>query len=124
MSDESFVVYALGSNDNKYYVGRCDKFPLNIEDVKVSTKFKPIKIVEVVMTNDPFDEDKMVKKYMEKYGIDNVRGGSYKSTKLKKREIKVIRKEINYVSKGFSKILLRQLKNDAIIKAASKWFFL
>ena len=41
-----------------------------------TTKYKPIKVVELI-EGDNYDEDKYTLKYMEQYGIDNVRGGSF-----------------------------------------------
>jgi hypothetical protein len=40
-------------------------------------KYKCICLVEHLNDADPFDEDAMTKRYMLRYGIDNVRGGSY-----------------------------------------------
>lgn len=39
--------------------------------------YKPIKVEKVIENATPFDEDKWVKIYMNKHGIDKVRGGAY-----------------------------------------------
>lgn len=40
-------------------------------------KYKFIEMIDVIETNEHFLEDMYVKKYMNRYGINNVRGGSY-----------------------------------------------
>ena len=40
-------------------------------------KYKPIRLVKLIPNCDKYDEDKYTKKYMGKYGINNVRGGAY-----------------------------------------------
>jgi hypothetical protein len=50
-------------------------------------KYKPIEPLELIPNCDDYDEDKYTRKYMDKYGIDNVRGGSFVSIKLDKNTI-------------------------------------
>ena len=38
---------------------------------------RPVKVKKIIKGCDRYDEDKMVKKLMAKYGIDKVRGGRY-----------------------------------------------
>ena len=40
-------------------------------------KYKPVELVLTIMNASPFDEDRYVLEYMEKHGIEKVRGGSY-----------------------------------------------
>ncbi len=51
-------------------------------------------ILESKETNDIMDVDKMVKKYMLIYGIDNVRGGSYNNDVLEEWQIKSLEHEL------------------------------
>lgn len=80
-------IYVLKLTNNKYYVGKTDNPDLRLKahiDNSGSTwtkKYKPIKIIEL-FEGDKYDEDKYVQKYMDKYGIENVRGGSYSNIKL------------------------------------------
>ena len=45
-------------------------------------KYKPIEIYSLIPNCDDYDEDKYTKKMMDKFGIDNVRGGSFSMIKL------------------------------------------
>ncbi len=51
-------------------------------------------ILEEIITDDIMDVDKVVKKYMLKYGIDMVRGGSYKNEVLEEWQIKSLEHEL------------------------------
>jgi hypothetical protein len=42
-----------------------------------TTKYKPISVLELIKDCDEYDEDKYTRKYMDKFGVDNVRGGSF-----------------------------------------------
>jgi hypothetical protein len=57
-------------------------------------KYKPIGIEKVYENASPFDEDKNVKIYMNKYGIDKVRGGAYTSIDLTEEQEDMIRNEL------------------------------
>lgn len=46
------------------------------------------------MNVSPFEEDKVTKEYMYKYGIDNVRGGSYANVKLSNFHIDALNMEM------------------------------
>lgn len=87
--------------DNKYYVGKTNNLDNRFHQHKIgqgsywTRKYKPIKILKYYNTYDNFDEDKETIKYMNKYGIDNVRGGSFSKIKLDKEDIYVINKMIN-----------------------------
>ena len=56
---------------------------------------KPIKKIELHLNCDSYDEDKYVKIYMAKYGIDNVRGGSYCTMILDEDTKKLLQREID-----------------------------
>ena len=81
-------IYILELTDNKYYVGKTGNPSFRLESHFNSNgsawtrKYKPIKILAVIPNCDDYDEDKYTKIYMDKYGINNVRGGSYVQIKL------------------------------------------
>lgn len=86
-------IYVLKLYNNKYYVGKTDNPDTRIENHYKNNgslwtkKYKPIKIIEI-FEGDKYDEDKYVLKYMDKYGINNVRGGSYSSINLSESQNK------------------------------------
>lgn len=68
--DNYFVYYSDTELESKILI----EIELLFEFPKIH---HPIKIIETSWTSDLFEIDKYVKKYMMKYGIDKVRGGSY-----------------------------------------------
>ena len=93
-------VYILQLELNKYYIGKT-----NNPDIRLDSHFnssgsewtkiyKPIKVYELISNCDTYDEDKFTLKYMEKEGIDNVRGGSFSKIELSDEEIKLINQMI------------------------------
>ena len=96
----------LECESGKYYVGKTDRtigerFAEHVGGIKGSewTKiYKPIKIIDTANLNTVLDEDITVKKYMLKYGIENVRGGSYSQVNLHYQQIKCLKTEFNTAS--------------------------
>ena len=56
---------------------------------------KPIKVISVLDGNDIFAEEKHTYLAMDKYGIENVRGGSYSTIKLSENDKKKISEVIH-----------------------------
>jgi predicted GIY-YIG superfamily endonuclease len=96
----SFLIYALKCQHGKYYVGKTKK-PINVrfrEHVSGTgsewTKLhSPIEILET-KPGDKWEEDTMVHRMIEKYGIDNVRGGTYCNIKLTSDQINELNTKI------------------------------
>ena len=85
------IIYALQLEQGKYYVGkthRSEGAELRFQEHLSGrgsewTKFyKPISIIESYEHHSTFEEDVLTKKYMMKYGIEHVRGGSYTMIEL------------------------------------------
>lgn len=83
-------VYILKLIGGKYYIGSSENVEQRIQQhfdgngSAWTKKYKPIKKVDVIDNCDKFDEDKYTKQYMSKYGIDNVRGGTYCEINIEK----------------------------------------
>lgn len=79
-------VYVLELMNNKYYVGSTAKITVNMDVVNYhipwTQKYKPIRLLNIIYDCDKYDEDKYTRKYMDDYGLDNVRGGSFSSEYL------------------------------------------
>jgi hypothetical protein len=93
-------IYTLQLNQGKYYVGKTSnpnfriKSHFNSEGSEWTKIYKPKKLLELI-EGDDYDEDKYTKMYMDKYGINNVRGGSYTSIILDKDTKKLLEKNSN-----------------------------
>ena len=94
-------IYVLQLKSGKYYVGKTStpefriKSHFNASGSLWTKKYSPLKIIDLIPDCDNFDEDKYTIKYMEKFGIDNVRGGSYTRFKLDKSIKNLINKNIS-----------------------------
>lgn len=102
IQDKTFKVYILRLVSNKYYVGKTsrnvdERFMehINREGASWTKKYRPIEIMEYFETDDKFDEDKHTLKMMDKYGIENVRGGSFAGEILTNEQLSVIEQIIN-----------------------------
>ncbi len=86
-------IYILQLEKGKYYVGKTINpyFRLgshfNSNGSAWTKKYKPIKMVELIPNCDDYDEDKYTRIFMDKYGINNVRGGSFVSMELEQSTI-------------------------------------
>ena len=98
---KKLTIYILELESGKYYIGKTYNPDFRISDHFASvgsawtTQYKPIKVVSIINDCDAYDEDKWTVKYMAKYGIDNVRGGSFCEVVLKNKDINFIRKMID-----------------------------
>jgi len=94
-------IYALQLQQGKYYIGKTDNPSFRLDSHFNSngsvwtSLYKPIKVLEVIPNCDSYDEDKYTMKYMDKYGINNVRGGSFVSIELDKSTIKHLKQMRN-----------------------------
>ncbi len=77
-------IYILKLENNKYYVGKTNKkmyrrYQEHQQGLgsQWTKKYKPVSIEHICLEVSEFDEDNLTKQTMMKYGIDNVRGGSY-----------------------------------------------
>ena len=81
-------IYVLALEQNKYYIGKTNNLQFRIQDhvdgngACWTKLYKPINLVEIIPHCDDYDEDKYTLIYMDKYGIDHVRGGSYVTINL------------------------------------------
>ena len=85
-----FFIYCTETDDKNKVMMECEllfDFP---------HLYKPKSFVEQRWNIDMMDVDKCVKKYMLKYGIENVRGGTYQSVVLTKEQIHNINTEFEY----------------------------
>ena len=97
-------IYVIQLQNDKYYIGKTVNPHFRIEahftnnGTEWTKLHKPIKILELIPNCDDYDEDKYTYKYMDKYGIDNVRGGSYTSPILDKETRNQLKKISNSIN--------------------------
>jgi hypothetical protein len=90
-------IYVLQLQQGKYYVGKTSNPSFRLNDHFVNNgsiwtkKYKPLKILKLIPNCDDYDEDKYTRIYMEKYGINNVRGGSFVKYRLSEPVVQVLK---------------------------------
>ena len=96
------IIYILLLENSKYYIGKTKNLDLRLKQhfndsvygAIYTKKYKPLKLIETFPIVSIFCEDKYVKIYMEKYGINNVRGGTYSQEFLSQDAVRLLEKEI------------------------------
>ena len=97
---EKTNIYVLKLTSGKYYIGKSSKCDERIEShldgngSYWTSKYTPIGIEKIIKNVSPFEEDKITKEYMSKYGINNVRGGTYITEYLSETQTEHLKKEI------------------------------
>ena len=99
------TLYVLQLEDGKWYIGKTDDIAKRYQQHKSGyngshwTKvYKPIKIERSQQIVSVHDENNITKDYMKKYGIDNVRGGSYTQVELEDYQYECLKYEIRCIS--------------------------
>jgi predicted GIY-YIG superfamily endonuclease len=103
-------VYVLALEGGRYYIGRTKEVlssspngdgqfrrfeqHLNGNGSAWTKKYKPIAIEKTLENVSIFEEDKVTKEYMDKYGIDMVRGGSYVQIELNEIQKRTLKAEM------------------------------
>ena len=83
-------IYILKLESKKWYIGISENIENRINNhikgkgSRWTNKYKPLKLIKSYKIKDLHDEDKVTIEYMEKYGIINVRGGTFCECKFSK----------------------------------------
>lgn len=101
MESNDLKMYVLKLENGKYYVGSTRAFieRLNqhlIGGTSYTSKNHVVDVVEVRSNAAPHDENMIVKEYMRKFGINNVRGGAYSNAELTASQVENLQAEINH----------------------------
>lgn len=82
-------IYILKLEKGKYYIGKTNNPDIRINEhftkncaSQWTKKYKPIKVEKIIPNCDNYDEDSYTLRYMNIYGIENVRGGQFVRLKL------------------------------------------
>lgn len=93
-------IYILKLENGNYYVGKStdpeSRIQQHFNGVGSSWTqiHKPVRVEAVLRNMSDFDEDRFVKEYMAKYGIDKVRGGAYANIHLDEIQKESVEREI------------------------------
>lgn len=108
-SSNNRAIYVLKLEAGKYYVGSLFSVSpdsqiadhprilkhFNGQGAEWTKLHRPVELIETKFPVDEFEEDKQTKIYMSKYGIDNVRGGSYCEINLDEHQQYCLQKELD-----------------------------
>ena len=93
-------IYILKLQEGRFYVGKTEnpmkryQEHLNGSGSSWTRKYKPIGIEKIHENASPFEEDRYVKEYMAKHGMEKVRGGAYVLEELPDFQIDALKSEL------------------------------
>lgn len=93
-------IYILKLQEGRYYVGKSEnpmkryQEHMNGSGSAWTKKYKPIGVEKIIENQTDFDEDKWVKVYMSKHGMEKVRGGAYTGLELSEEQEDMLRNEL------------------------------
>jgi predicted GIY-YIG superfamily endonuclease len=93
-------IYVLSLEGGRYYVGKSHNIYSRYQEhldgngSSWTKKYRPVSLVKTLEGVSPFEEDKITKEYMSRYGIDKVRGGSYVEVELSEFQREALKVEI------------------------------
>lgn len=93
-------IYILKLTQGKYYIGKTNNPYFRLEEhfknggSKWTKIYKPLSVVKLIPNCDDYDEDAYTLRYMNKYGIENVRGGQFVRLEIPKEELKFIKNSL------------------------------
>jgi hypothetical protein len=104
MTIKFILIFVLKLENAKYFIGKTANLDFQLQDFNYhkylwTKKYNPKLLVNTIKTQDDYDEDKETLKYIQKYGIENVRGGSYTDINLDNCQIKNIELQIKTATK-------------------------
>ena len=100
ITNMSTNVYVLRCEDGKRYVGKAADVQKRFQEHRYGNgsawtkKYRPLSIEKIYKNVSPYEEDTITKEFMGKYGVNNVRGGTYCSIQLSDAEKEFLEKEI------------------------------
>jgi predicted GIY-YIG superfamily endonuclease len=92
-------LYVLKLEKGKWYIGKSADIKKRYQQHLTgsgsawTSKYPPKSLVESKPITSPHDENNLTKDYMKKYGVENVRGGSYSQVVLNDSTISVLKNE-------------------------------
>jgi predicted GIY-YIG superfamily endonuclease len=94
------TIYVLRLEGGRYYVGKSDNVMkryqqhLDGSGSAWTRKYPPVSLEKTIEHASPFEEDKVTKEYMSRYGVDRVRGGSYVELELSESQTDALQREL------------------------------
>jgi len=94
------TIYVLRLEGGRYYVGKSDhvmkRYQQHLEGSGSAwtRKYPPVSLEKTIEHASPFEEDKVTKEYMSRYGMDKVRGGSYVELELSESQTDALQREL------------------------------
>jgi len=97
-------IYVLRLSGGNWYIGKTNDVSMRYQEhvngdgSAWTSLHTPICLAHTLCNVSPFEEDKVTKEYMAKYGIEKVRGGSYSNIHLNSSQTTQILNEIKTAS--------------------------